>query len=59
MVDTPLSTLEMARDTISKLLRRDGHESTPTPTPTGEIDWQIYTYGLNGVDNHENYLLRY
>lgn len=47
------------------LLQRRGYGGTDNIHPVVEIDptkpmdWSIYTWGLNGVDNHENYFLRF
>lgn len=50
----------MVRNTISKLLPRGAfdHLIAPPTAPGEEVDWSIYTWGLNGVDNDENNLLR-
>ncbi|KAF8473308.1 ferric reductase like transmembrane component-domain-containing protein [Kalaharituber pfeilii] len=41
---------------VSTLIRRGGHDGG-LPRLDGEVDWEMYTYGLNGVDNRENFLL--
>jgi len=62
MIATTFASLEMVRNAISKLLLPrggyDGVNQTESTQP-GQVDWEIYTYGLNGVDNGENILLRY
>lgn len=44
----------MSWNTISKLFPRNETAGNVT-----EVDWTIYTWGLNGVDNRENIILRY
>ncbi|KAF8417889.1 ferric reductase like transmembrane component-domain-containing protein [Terfezia claveryi] len=54
-----IATKLMIRNAISKILPRGGHDAVnqTTSTQPGQVDWEIYTTGLNGVDNDENNLL--
>lgn len=60
MIPTAFSPLEIVRNAVSKLLPREGHDNVTQTASTqpGQVDWEIYTYGLNGVNNGENILLR-
>jgi len=61
MTPAILYSLEMIRNKISRLLPRGGHDDVNQTASAnhGQVNWEIYTYGLNGVDNGENILLRY